>query len=243
MKNLNEAIRYQELKGVVCPEISIDEFEPKTGDESDVIVVALFCKEEEAANDLRDFLEKGVVDTLDIDTSPASDENGRYLVFIEFKRDTRFWNDLNEIIDDALRLSGDLDWTVTTYLNNRPFKLDDPELRNYVILDPESYMSKEEFQESLKGSINKFFDDSEIDKVDIGEGLVTMHNGRYSMSFLYEGVGDCDYTGGFEYNRVPSEVIKLRKLLGNSFSVNYKSNKLYVENLKNGSVLTLKLYE
>jgi len=240
---LIESVRYQELKGVVCPDISIDEFEPKTGKESEVIVVAFFCKEEDAAADLRDFLEKGVVDTLDIDTSPSSDENGRYLVFIELKRDGKFWDHFQQILDDTLRLSGPLEWTVTTYLNNRPFKIDDEELKNYVILDPESYMSKEEFQESLKGSINSFFSNSEVDKVDVEEGLVTMRNGRHEMSFIVESIGECTYTGGFEVTRVPSEVIKLQKLLGNSFSVHYKSNKLYVENLKNGSVLTLKLYE
>jgi hypothetical protein len=79
-------LRHLELNGMVIPLISIDEFEPKMGTTEEVIVISFFCRDELPAFDLDEFIDKSVVEFLDSEVSPNPNEDGLYLVFIEFKR-------------------------------------------------------------------------------------------------------------------------------------------------------------
>ena len=73
------SLKNGDLAGTVLQEVSIDEFEPKAGDDLEVIVVAFYLTDEAPAEDLNTFIQRGFIDTLDVEVSPNTDEEGRYL--------------------------------------------------------------------------------------------------------------------------------------------------------------------
>ena len=87
-----------DLKDLVVPKISIDEFNPKTGEAKDVIVTAFYMSEKAPAEDLTQFIETGAYETLDVETSPNPDDDGNHLIFIEMKRDEDFMEKVDQYI-------------------------------------------------------------------------------------------------------------------------------------------------
>lgn len=82
--SLFENLQAGDLEDLVRPYIEIDTFEPKVDD--DAIVVAFFVREEDPAQDLSRYIEFGPEEVLDTEVSPAPDENGYYIVFVEMER-------------------------------------------------------------------------------------------------------------------------------------------------------------
>src|SRR6056297_3156277 len=83
-KKIIESLFPGDLENLVSSTISIDEYESKIDPEA--IVLAFFVKSEDPAYDLSRFIEFGPFSyILDTEVSPAPDENGNYLVFVEFE--------------------------------------------------------------------------------------------------------------------------------------------------------------
>ena len=61
------SLKNGDLAGTILPEVSIDEFQPKAGDEQDVIVVAFYLDDQTPADDLNTFIQRGFIDTLDVE--------------------------------------------------------------------------------------------------------------------------------------------------------------------------------
>jgi hypothetical protein len=62
-----------DLAGTLLPDVSIDEFEPKAGNDEDVIVVAFHLNDKDPADDLNTFIQRGFIDTLDVEVSPNTE--------------------------------------------------------------------------------------------------------------------------------------------------------------------------
>lgn len=151
-------LRHLELEGMVLPIISIDEFEPKSGTAEEVIVVAFFVRDELPAYDLDDFIDKGTVDFLDSEVSPHPNEEGQYLIFVEFKRQPNFWNKLFDLVEDIENVTNKLDWQVQPYLVDRLYDLKDVELQQVVMVREEDYVPRSEYAPTLED----FVSDSDI---------------------------------------------------------------------------------
>jgi hypothetical protein len=108
------SLKHKDLEHCVFPEISVDEYEPKTGENEEVIVIALYVTEEDAAIDIDCFLERSSIDILDADVSPNPNPEGKYMVFIEMKRAPDFFEKFYGMLDEIENLSGKLDWKATT---------------------------------------------------------------------------------------------------------------------------------
>ena len=52
-------LKYNDLRDTILPMVSVDEYEPKSGDANEIIVVAFFANDQGPADDLDDFIEKG----------------------------------------------------------------------------------------------------------------------------------------------------------------------------------------
>lgn len=219
------SLKNGDLAGTILPDVSIDEFEPKAGDEKDVIVVAFYLKDEDPAEDLNTFIQRGFIDTLDVEVSPNTDEEGRYLVFVEMSRDDTFPNKFQALLKDVKNVAGDIDWDVRTYLaDGQSFKFNDPELFNYLILDPEKYVPKDEFKmEKMKESINKFFKESFMSNLTIDGNTVTLYGGNRGIIAEIVDIGEYDEVIGrnfltesaFGVGKVPYEASVLQGIIGN----------------------------
>jgi hypothetical protein len=104
MMQLNEGLKELDLQDLVLPLISVDEYESKIDEEA--IVVAFFVQDNEPAQDLNRFIQKSAISLLDTDVSPAPNEDGYFLVFVEFFRERSFIAKLLEIIETLEGLTG-----------------------------------------------------------------------------------------------------------------------------------------
>lgn len=111
---IREGVEHGDLQSLVSSDVSVAEFEPKTGTENDVVVIGFFCKDEAPATDIATFIEKSTVDILDTEVSPNPDENGFYLVFVEVEN-KNLMNTVFELLDDVSRLTEIDEWSVDFY--------------------------------------------------------------------------------------------------------------------------------
>lgn len=219
------SLKNGDLKNSILPNVSVDEFNPKSGDENDVIVVAFYLKDKEPADDLNTFIQRGFIDNLDVEVSPSTDEDGHYLVFVEMSRDDSFPNKFQALLKDVENVSGKQDWEVITYLSmGQTFKFNDPELFKYIILRPESYVTKDKFNvDKIKENINTFFSKSMITGLTYVNNVITLTtNGKKIMAEVVD-IGDYDAVIGrnflsesaFRVGQNPYEAKVLENMLGN----------------------------
>jgi PHD/YefM family antitoxin component YafN of YafNO toxin-antitoxin module len=146
------------LKDTIRPLISVDEFDAKSGETQEVIVIGFYSYDEEPAQDLNTFIQRGSFNILDAEVSPNPDEDGYYLIFVEFERTAEFDKMFYKFIKDIENVTGEQKWQVKPYLIDRTLSLYDPDLFKYIITEPSNYVAKDEFtmdakvEESLRNS-------------------------------------------------------------------------------------------
>jgi len=140
------SLREGDLKDTVLSKISIDEFDPKTGDAENVMVLGFYVSQNSAAEDLYHFLGGSLQETRDIEVSPNPNEDGYYMVFAEIDRNENSIDTIKTILKDADRIVGELNWKAKTYLNDDYLPLSEDDIYQYIITDPNKYVSREEFE-------------------------------------------------------------------------------------------------
>ena len=139
------ALKEGDLKNTMLKKISIDEFEPKTGEAADVMVVGFYLNETAPAKDLYHFINNSILEIRDVEVSPNPNTENYYMVFIEVDRNKDSLSNIKELVKEVERLSGKLDWNVSTTLSEDNLSLDGADLIRYIQLDPENYLTKDEF--------------------------------------------------------------------------------------------------
>ena len=218
------SLKNEDLHGTILPTVSIDEFEPKAGEDTEVIVVAFYLLDQDPADDLNTFIQRGVIDSLAVEVSPNTDDEGRYLVFVEMERDDTFPNKFQALLKDIENVSGKMDWKVKTYLSDdQEFAFNDPEIYKFIILNPEEYISKDEFmKESMEDKVKSFLQDAHIMYCDFSGNTVTMGRGSKAIIAEVVDVGDYDTVIGrnflaesaFRLTNTPIEATVLTGMLG-----------------------------
>ena len=140
------SLKEGDLKNVVLKKLSIDEFEPKTGDAKDVLVLGFQVTESNVGEDLYGFLNGAVVEVRDIEVSPNPNDEGYYMVFVEMDRKEGVVENIKTLIRDTERLAGKLAWEAKTYLNDDYLPLSEDDIYEYIITDPANYVTREEFE-------------------------------------------------------------------------------------------------
>lgn len=116
-KQIFEGLRPGDLQDLVLPEITVDDFEPKSGSPENVVVVSFYVKDLDPAQDLASFIERGAHNILDTEVSPAPDEDGNYLVFVEMHRDETLTDSFMKILEDIKKVVSIDKWNVEFYKN------------------------------------------------------------------------------------------------------------------------------
>jgi hypothetical protein len=125
--------------------ISIDEFEPKTGKVNEVMVVGFQVIEQSMGEDLYNFINSSAMESRDVEVSPNPNPDDYYMVFVEIDRNDKSLSKIREMVQDIENVTGPLPWTASTHLTDEFFPLNETELEQYVLLDPDNYMSREEW--------------------------------------------------------------------------------------------------
>ena len=165
--NLLEGLEFGDLERLIHPELHIDEFKSKMGDDSDIVVLSFLVGGKEPANDLMNFIERGYDWVLDADVSSGELDNGEYLVFVELSRDDNAVENIVNLVDDVLNLSNQnlAEWTFQYRKNTKKYAITADNIRNNVPLSPEIYIktygqeesdqdADEEFEKNLESMKN-----------------------------------------------------------------------------------------
>lgn len=134
-----------DLRNTVLKRLSIDEYEPKTGDSQDVMVLGFHINDSKPGKDLYKFLNTSVVEVRDIEVSPNPNTDNFYMVFVELDRNQDSIKNIKELVEEVERLTGKLKWEVSTVFNEDNISLTDNNLLNFVQLDNTNYLSSEDF--------------------------------------------------------------------------------------------------
>jgi len=182
------SLTFEDLKNTILPFISIDEFEPKSGLNTEIIVVAFYAEEQGPVQDLNTFIQRGSFDVIDTEASPNPDENGRYLLFIEFERNEVFAATFDKFIRDIENLTGTQEWQVKPYLADHTMAIDDPELYNHIITTPGEYKNKKEF--GVESEIKESFKNATVVDLTIADGCVIFTDRSDSVGAKIEDFGE-----------------------------------------------------
>lgn len=141
MRNLFEGLEQGDLKRLIHPELHVDEFKSKLGDDCDVIVLSFKVDSKDPAADLVSFIEKGYEWILDADVSSGEMDDGSYIVFAELDRDESAPENIMSLMDDLMNLTDqDIeDWRVRYYKAHKETTLSLEALHNLIPLSPEAY--------------------------------------------------------------------------------------------------------
>lgn len=128
--NLFEGLKEGDLLDLVLPVISIDEYESKLDDTS--IVVGFYVNSNAPAKDLNRFIQKSPESLYDTEISPAPNEDGYYIVFLEIQRDDEFPAKIVSIANSLNTLTGNDEWYFVTYGEDEEIPLTEENIKEYI---------------------------------------------------------------------------------------------------------------
>ena len=150
------------LKNLILPLISIDQYKPKIQKDS-IVVVFEVTDNYDAAYDLSSFIEKLPELSLDTEARQTPNESGNYNVFCEFERNSSFPDIFMSIIRDVEKLAETQEWNVDVYGVGDSFELSEKSLIKHVRL-----VEKDQLEE--------FLDYSSITVTYLNEGFSLKNN-------------------------------------------------------------------
>jgi hypothetical protein len=139
--NLFEGLEHGDLQRLVHPELHIDEFKSKLGDDEDIIVLSFKIDGKEPANDLVGFIEKGYDWVIDADISSGEMDDGDYIVFVEMDRKKGVVDNIIELMTELMNLTNQKldDWRVRYYKAHRETYFSPESLKELIPETAEEY--------------------------------------------------------------------------------------------------------
>lgn len=149
IEQLNEGLDYHDMKNMIEPIVSVDEYAARMGDDSEVVTLSFIVKNKAAAEDLVSWLELGYDYILDASVSEGELEPNKWLVFVEMKRRSNVPNKIIEILND-------LETLTDLKLKDYEVKVDDHThdanvdvLKQVIILSPGQYKIEKDNADEL----------------------------------------------------------------------------------------------
>lgn len=215
------------LLNLINPVISIDEYESKSGTDDEVIVVALEIDDEQPAQDLNKFIQRGVVNVIDSDVSPNPNEHGKYYTFIEFKRNDSFYSSLLDLIEDISNLTGEQKWQVQIYKSGKLIPLYDETLKKTI----DSIVKVKFDTDSV--ALESFLRNSDAELIQINENTLILSGTGYKISgnvvSMTDNISDIIINEAYSFNRT-QETSLLSAILGESWQISKYGKYIIAEN-------------
>lgn len=230
-----EGLRRNDLQNLVSDVISVDEYNSKIDDSA--IVVAFHVQDRNAAQDLNRFIQKSHVDILDTDVSPAPDQKGFYLVFVELPLNTQIGTAVYEITKDVAALADIKTWRMRlrTIKGTRAF--------NAKLID--RVLSKQ-----LENNLKEFFHTSDLNNVILESSCISLVGGGFVVRLPLVAFGPHERL--FNEQRLAESAIrfnsdeqnmakKLQLLLGKGWDVEGLGEHLVLRSYNSTQILLAKL--
>lgn len=162
---LKENLEYGDLERLIHPELHIDQYKSKMGDDADICVVSFKVSGKEPAADLVSFIEKGYDWVLDADVSSGEKEGGDYLVFIELDRSKNVPEEIFQLLNDILNLTEQKlsDWRVRFHNSTKDHELSLESLQKMITASPEAYRKKYEKNKDEENALDQLKADAGVE--------------------------------------------------------------------------------
>jgi hypothetical protein len=135
-------VKYGEMVNLVNGTISIDQYKPKIGEANETVVVAFEVSQEGAASDLSNLIETDVVESLDVDVSQGPNNNGNYMVFVEFQRNKKLHTSIAEMMKIVANVTTITEWQFEYYKGDGAVDLNEDNLKSSVLDNQQEYVLK-----------------------------------------------------------------------------------------------------
>ena len=136
---LSESLSQGDLKWLVYDTVMVDMHKTKLGEDRDYIVLAIPLKDKKPADDLATFIEHSIAEFEDVEVSPATDDQGRYLIYVEFERNPEVYKNIADILQDSSRLCDIVEWKFINKLDQEPVDFNEENFKALINTDPETY--------------------------------------------------------------------------------------------------------
>lgn len=142
--DLTEGLESLDLENLVSADVTIDEYKSKMGDDESTVVLAFKVASKLPAQDLMSFIEKSYDWILDADVSSGELDDGSYLVFVEFERNSQIPKNLINMFTDLVNLTGIelTSWTLKYHKPSAQIKLSQEAIAELIPLSAEDYLQK-----------------------------------------------------------------------------------------------------
>lgn len=235
-------VRFGELENLVDSAISIDEFSPKAGTDQEIIVVGFYCTEELVAHDLQRFISKGRISAVDSEVSDGPDEDGRWMVFVEFRRVPTFWKRLGQLLSDINNLTKTKEWLGRAYKDTKDRPLDNPKLRRRVPITIAQYR-----QRRMPTDVSEHLQESDLHDLIIENDEILFRRDNQQIAFELVDFGPEHLLierqqlneSSVNYMMTNPRATALKHMLGEGWSVHILENSFLVEKHNNPQLLLL----
>lgn len=242
---LKEGLRENDLRDTVLTEISVDLFQPRAGDENNIIVVGFEVIDESPAKDLEEFIRTSAIDIIDTDTSPGPTMEGNYMVFAEFNRDKSFPLNFLKLLTDIKTVVANNQWSFKGFPRKEIVEVTPENLLREVITDSEKYTEVKDLHDREEAAESFIVDDlARTHFIQEGRFHISTGNGRTvsyeihcieSINTLLESDIVKDKPIRFDQPRI----LRLQKMFGPCYNVNNIGKYIVVQN-SHGQAMALK---
>ena len=209
-KQLQENLRPLDLRFLVMPYVSVDQYTSKIN--SDNITIAFFCEEKRIAEELIDFIEKMYfIELVDIELGETLTDDGKHIVYVEFERNLEFPELLLDMIDSINLLIGKKieDWKFQTFGMDDYEELSVEAIKDKVRLTNDIDEPKDEDKKEKKKKVKETieFSKNNLTRTYLDEGVITKEELDKYLSeceLLNENALDKEI---LEYNLPDAEII------------------------------------
>jgi hypothetical protein len=232
---ITEGLQEGDLRDLVLSLISIDQYVPKSGDNKDVIVVAFFVSDGDAAKDLVRFISKTDAQILDVESSPAPNPEGYWLVFVEITRDKEFVSKLINVLNELRAVTLVKKWQARVYRVDKTIDVTSDSLKKYVSLseshDKGEYDGLQEWLSASNNDIDLFT--NQLLETDTKSTFVTLYFGDLEQMPEEYQCPEC-------FAHRSSAAKRLNKFLGSQYQTLDYDTYLLVSKKQDPRVLLLK---
>jgi len=233
-------LKEKDLRDMIYRILEIDSFSSKMGDDKDIVTLSFSVKEQTAAEDLMNFVEKGYEFVLDADATSGEQADGTYKVFVELERNKKVHDQIMEIMDGIGKLADKDEWRFRYYKNWQSNELSHNNLEEQIPTDPNEYDVK--VNESNLDNYKNFFNKSYVDDISLLENTLSITKKYcHPLKFEFINFGDKDKLIESIEDKINvndfAEIIFLCKYIGD-YNITKFGDKLTFEN--SGKALLLK---
>lgn len=225
--------RAGDLHDLVLPIFEVDSYKSKMGEDEDIVVVSFSVKENQAAKDLVDFIEKGYDFVLDADATTGEIDTGMYKVFVEIERNRYVNKQIMEILDGVGKIANMENFKFRYHKNFRSREASEQTLGETVPIDPQSYSLS--VTESRIDNFKDFFDKSYLESIEIfGDNLILKKAFADPVGLVIKNFGEAQTINEsikqkININGYP-EIMFLTKYIGDYNITKFGHNTITLEN-------------